>query len=497
MSLRTSSSKRQRREGDDQREEQSFTVNDFEFENLVTQFVGGMALISYQKPKEQEKVMICVKDPKFRKVKETELVEAQHAMDQANKTLQGMKKFVADALENISVTETKLGIAQSLLDRVQSTDNADSLQPCEYTTDTIDTLCDKIDFLTWTLEDMAKQLKFISTDDIKDIPDKGVLTYLLRIAQVRPVKYCIYFVDLYTNLLVFWPLQQKKMYRNQSFITHMKALNNEGVFHQGSFDMNRIVKRTHLTKESAQVYVSIIFNVDGWRSDGRPSEEAKFAPRYRQIEGQPWSHWTPEMYEMAWTPQAPSTPAPTHFSFQHQHSTPTSYYPYHTPTSSNFSQNGAPASPFPIVMTQAPFGYDPSPRPPTAYMHQADAATTASAAPPNAAMPTANAPTQAPSAYDPSLRAPTAYMHQADAAAMASAAPPNAAMPTANAPFSFFPGTPNGQGSGHATPATASLASSMNDQRPFSLGSSGSVNKKKPARPKPKTPTGSDVTMKM
>jgi hypothetical protein len=26
---------------------------------------------------------------------------------------------------------------------VQSTDNADSLQPCEYTTDTIDTLCDK------------------------------------------------------------------------------------------------------------------------------------------------------------------------------------------------------------------------------------------------------------------------------------------------------------------------------------------------------------------
>jgi hypothetical protein len=65
MSLRTSSSKRQRREGDDQREEQSFTVNDFEFENLVTQFVGGMALISYQKPKEQEKVMICVKDPKL------------------------------------------------------------------------------------------------------------------------------------------------------------------------------------------------------------------------------------------------------------------------------------------------------------------------------------------------------------------------------------------------------------------------------------------------
>jgi hypothetical protein len=55
-------------------------------------------------------------------------------------------------------------------------------------------------------------------------------------------------------------------------------------------------------------------------------------------------------------------------------------------------------------------------------------------------------------------------MHQADAAATASAAPPNAVMPTANAPFSFFPGTPNGQGSGHATPATALLASSMNDQ---------------------------------
>jgi hypothetical protein len=53
------------------------------------------------------------------------------------------------------------------------------------------------------------------------------------------------------------------MYLNQSFIAHMKALNNEGVFHQGSFDINRIVKRTRLTKESAQVYVSIIFNVDG------------------------------------------------------------------------------------------------------------------------------------------------------------------------------------------------------------------------------------------
>jgi hypothetical protein len=287
----------------------------------------------------------------------------------------------------------------------------------------------------------------LRTYDIKDIPDKGVLTYLLHIAQVRPVKCCIYFEDLYINLLVFWPLQQKKMYLNQSFITHMKALNNEGVFNQGSFDINRIVKRTRLTKESAQVYVSIVFNVDGWRSDGRPSDETKFSPRYRQIEGQPWSHWTPEMYEMTWTPQAHSTPAPTHFSFQHQHSTPTSYYPYHTPTSSNFSQNGAPASPFPIVTTQAPFGYDPSPRPPTAYMHQADAA---SAAPPNAVMPTANAPTHAPFAYDPSPRPPTACMHQADAAATASAAPPNAAMPTANAPFSFFPGTPNGQGSGHA-----------------------------------------------
>lgn len=57
---------------------------------------------------------------------------------------------------------------------------------------------------------MAKQLKFISTDDIKDIPDKGVLTYLLHIAQVRLVKYCIFIVDLYTNLVVFWRLQQKK-----------------------------------------------------------------------------------------------------------------------------------------------------------------------------------------------------------------------------------------------------------------------------------------------
>jgi hypothetical protein len=109
---------------------------------------------------------------------------------------------------------------------------------------------------------MAKQLKFISTDDIKDIPDKGVLTYLLHIAQVRLVKYCIYFVDLYTNLVVFWLLQQKKMYLNQSFIMHMTALDNEGVFHQGSFDINQIMKHTRLTKESAQVYVSIIFNVD-------------------------------------------------------------------------------------------------------------------------------------------------------------------------------------------------------------------------------------------
>jgi hypothetical protein len=54
-------------------------------------------------------------------------------MDQANKTLQGMKKFVAEAFKNISVMETKLGIAQSLLDRVQSINNADSFQPCEYT----------------------------------------------------------------------------------------------------------------------------------------------------------------------------------------------------------------------------------------------------------------------------------------------------------------------------------------------------------------------------
>jgi hypothetical protein len=52
MSLWTSSSKHQQCEGNDQQEEQSFTVNDFEFENLVTQFVSGMALISYQKPKE-------------------------------------------------------------------------------------------------------------------------------------------------------------------------------------------------------------------------------------------------------------------------------------------------------------------------------------------------------------------------------------------------------------------------------------------------------------